>query len=367
MERLETKHSVGPQEWYPHHTSHWCCPSYYAGAYPYCPYAYSSFSHPYNYGTGIEWQHPYSYGYGQTHYSHGGIASTVDAQPVIHQAPQSPLNTGERPLTARREESRREQHRQGDSDRKPTTSTRFMRKRPMSNHNGSRGRNFSWKSNGRSDVSDWRNVGDASSYASAVARGSNLANLITCNDETTDRTSCADSTMWPSQGGGGHSAQENIRMERDLHMEARGVTMVTGASPPFVTDISQYGGHARDTSVELLELDEPTMEISAPTGWVGTRPPSSPEKSFTSPDQLIGTPLPNPGDSPVSSQWGSPVGDNVTVTAPAPAVSFLSQASLSKTRKKNEGNKHPVQTQLPQRKGLQMDSLVNRPENGRST
>ena len=88
--------------------------------------------------------------------------------------------------------------------------------------------------------------------------------------------------------------------------------MLTGASSPVVTDI--------------------------------TRPPSSPEKSFTSPDQLSDTPLPNPGDSPVSSQWGSPVGDTVTVTAPAPAISFLSQASLSKTRKKNEGNKHPVQT-----------------------
>ena len=154
--------------------------------------------------SGIEWQHPYSYGYGQTHYSHGGIAPTVDVQPVTHQAPQSPLKldtTGEGPLTSRREVFRREQHRQGVRDRKPTTSTRFMRKRPMSNHNGSRGRNFSWKANGRSHVSDWRNVGDASSYATAVARGSNSANLITCNDENTDRTSCADATMWPSQGG----------------------------------------------------------------------------------------------------------------------------------------------------------------------
>ena len=240
-----------------------------------------------------------------------------------------------------------------------------MRKRPMSKHNGSRGRNFSWKSNGRSDVSDWRNVGDSSSYATAVARGSNSAYLITCNDENMDRTSCADSTMWPSQGG--HSAQENIGMERVLHMESRGDIMLTGASFPVVTDISQYGGHARDTSVELLELDESRMEITAPTRWVGTRPPSYPEKSSTGPDQLIDTPLPNPGDSSVSSQWGSPVGDTVTVTAPAPAVSFLSQASLSKTRKKNEGNKYPVQTQLPPRKGLQMDSIVNRPENGRST
>ena len=133
MERLDTKHSVGPQEWYPHHTStsHWCCPSYYAGAYPYCPHAYSSFSHPYNYGTGIEWQHPYSHGYGQTHYSHGGIASTVDAQPVTHQVPQTPLkldNTGEGPLTLRREVPRREQHQQGVRDRKPTTSTSLCAK-----------------------------------------------------------------------------------------------------------------------------------------------------------------------------------------------------------------------------------------------
>ena len=172
--------------------------------------------------------------------------------------------------------------------------------------------------------------------------------------------------MWPSQGGG-HSAQENIGMERVLHMESRGDIMLTGASSPVVTDISQYGGHARDTSVELLELDESRMEITAPTRWVGTRPPSCPEKSSTGPNQLIDTPLPNFGDSSVSSQWGSPVGDTVTVTAPIPAVSFLSQASLSKTRKKNEGNKHLVQTQLPPRKGLQMDSLVNRPENGRST
>ena len=141
--------------------------------------------------------------------------------------------------------------------------------------------------------------------------------------------------MWPSQGGGGgHSAQENIRMEHDLQMESRGDTLLTGASSPVATDISQYDGHTRDTSVELLELDEPRMEITAPTGWVATKPPSSPEKSFTSPDQFIDTPLPNSGDSPVSSQWGSPVGDTVTVTAPAPAVSFLSQASLSKTIKK---------------------------------
>ena len=84
--------------------------------------------------TGIDWQHPYSYGYGQTHYSHGGIASTVDVQPVTHQVPQSPLkldNTGKGPLTSRREVFRREQHRQGVRDRKPTTSTRFMRKRPI--------------------------------------------------------------------------------------------------------------------------------------------------------------------------------------------------------------------------------------------
>ena len=90
----------------------------------------------------------------------------------------------------------------------------------MSNHNGSRGRNFSWKSNGWSNVSDWCNVGDASSYATAVARGSNSANLITCNDENTDRTSCADATMWPSRGGGGafSPGEYCIGMKRVLHM-----------------------------------------------------------------------------------------------------------------------------------------------------
>ena len=73
-------------------------------------------------------------------------------------------------------------------------------------------------------------------------------------------------------GGGGHSAQENIRMERVLHMESRGDTILTGASSPVVTAISQYGGHARDTSVELLELDESRMEITAPPGgWVPDR------------------------------------------------------------------------------------------------
>ena len=67
------------------------------------------------------------------------------------------------------------------------------------------------------------------------------------------RTEPAVRTLQCGPHRGGHSAQENIGKERVLHMESRGDIMLTGASSPVVTDISQYGGHARDTSVELLE------------------------------------------------------------------------------------------------------------------
>ena len=146
-------------------------------------------------------------------------------------------------------------------------------------------------------------------------------------------------------------------MERVLHMESRGDIMLTGAPSPVVTDISQYGGHARDTSVELLDLDESRMEITAPTRWVGTRPPSYPEKSSTGPDQLIDTPLPNPGDSSVSSQWGSPVGDTVTVTAPAPAVSFLSQQACPKQGRKTKATSIQSRRNCPQGKAYRWTPL----------
>ena len=69
------------------------------------------------------------------------------------------------------------------------------------------------------------------------------------------------------------------------------------------------------------------------------------------------------GESP--SQRGSSVDGVVTVSC---AVSFLSQASLSKTRKKiPEDNNSVVQTRTPPRKSLQPDFLATSSVNGRST